>query len=207
MKFLLGNSLLGPITIAACVLNFVAQGIVLGVQGIAFFRYDANAHVLGFLFAGFGVGALAGAVVAQQATQKVPLQKLAAVAIVALPLPLFLLSPTTPWPVATIIIGAFAFFVPLVNAPIAGLVLVRTPAGASAEGGHRLHDHRDHGRPARLPRCRLPPAERRARLVLPRPPGLADDRQPRVRGRAATAARTLNRPTSRWSPSGAVLAR
>ena len=127
VKFLLGNSLLGPITIAACMLNFVAQGIVLGVQGIAFFRYDANAHVLGFLFAGFGVGALAGAVVAQQATQKVPLQKLAAVAIVALPLPLFLLSPTTPWPVATIIIGAFAFFVPLVNAPIAGLVLVRTP--------------------------------------------------------------------------------
>ena len=128
VKFLLGNSLLGPITIAACVLNFVAQGIVLGVQGIAFFRYDANAHVLGFLFAGFGVGALAGAVVAQQATQRVPLQKLAAVAVVALPLPLFLLSPTTPWPVATIIIGAFAFFVPLVNAPIAGLVLMRTPA-------------------------------------------------------------------------------
>jgi MFS family permease len=128
LKFLFGNSLLGSITIAACVINFVAQGIVLGVQGIAFFRYDADPHLLGFLFAGFGVGALAGAIVAQQATQKVPLQKLAAVAIVGLPLPLFLLSPTTPWPVATIIIGAFAFFVPLVNAPIGGIVLVRTPA-------------------------------------------------------------------------------
>jgi MFS family permease len=128
VKFLLGDPLLGWITVAACVINFVAQGIVLGVQGIAFFRYDANAHVLGFLFAGFGVGALAGAVVAQQATQKVPLPKLAAVAVVCLPLPLFLLSPTTPWPVATLIIGAFAFFVPLVNAPIVGLLTVRTPA-------------------------------------------------------------------------------
>jgi MFS family permease len=127
VRFLFGNSLLGSITIAACVINFVAQGIVLGVQGIAFFRYDANAHVLGYLFAGFGVGALAGALVAQQLTQKVPLLKLAAVAIVALPLPLFLLSPETPWPLATLIIGAFAFFVPLVNAPIAGVMLVRTP--------------------------------------------------------------------------------
>jgi predicted MFS family arabinose efflux permease len=127
VKFLLGDSLLGPITLAACVINCVAQGIILGVQGIAFFRYEQSAHILGFLLAGFGVGALAGAIVAQQATQKVPLLKLAAFAIVALPLPLFLLSPTTPWPVATVIIGLFAFFVPLVNAPISGVLLVRTP--------------------------------------------------------------------------------
>jgi predicted MFS family arabinose efflux permease len=127
VKYLLGDSLLGPITIAACVINFVAQGLVLGVQGIAFFRYDADARVLGILFAGFGVGALAGAIVAQQATQKVPLPKLAAVAIVAMPLPLFLLSPTTPWPIATLIIGVFAFFLPLVQAPITGLLTMRTP--------------------------------------------------------------------------------
>ncbi len=128
VKFLLADSLLGPIVIAACVINFVAQGIVLGVEGIAYFRYDANAHVLGFLFAGFGVGALAGAIVAQQATQKVPLLKLAAFGIVALPLPLFLLSPTTSWPVAVLILAAFAFFVPLVNAPVVGILTIRTPA-------------------------------------------------------------------------------
>jgi MFS family permease len=127
VKFLLGDSLLGPITIAACVINCVAQGILLGVQAIAWFRYDESAHVLGFLFAGFGLGALAGAIVAQQATQKMPLIKLAALAIVAMPLPLFLLSPTTPWPVATLIIAAFGFFVPLVNAPIVGLLTMRTP--------------------------------------------------------------------------------
>jgi MFS family permease len=128
VKFLLADSLLGPIAIAACAINFVAQGIVLGVQGIAYFRYDANAHVLGYLFAGFGVGALAGAIVAQQAAQKVPLLKLAAVGIVALPLPLFLLSPTTSWPVAVLILAAFAFFVPLVNAPVVGILTIRTPA-------------------------------------------------------------------------------
>jgi predicted MFS family arabinose efflux permease len=114
--------------IAACVINFVAQGIVLGVQAIDYFRYNASGHVVGILFAGFGLGALAGAIVAQQLTQKVPLLKLAAIAIVAMPLPLFLLSPTTPWPAATIIIAGFAFFTPLVNAPVIGILTVRTPA-------------------------------------------------------------------------------
>jgi predicted MFS family arabinose efflux permease len=104
LKFLFHDSLLGPMLVAACVLNFVAQGIVLGVQAIA------------------------GAIVAQQLTQRVPLLKLAAVAIVAMPLPLFLLSPTTPWPAAVIFIAAFAFFTPLVNAPVIGILTIRTPA-------------------------------------------------------------------------------
>ena len=128
LRFLLGDSLLGPVMISACVLNFVAQGIVLGVQGIAYFRYDANAHVLGFLFGAFGVGALCGALVAQQVTQKVDLLKLAAVAIVAMPLPLFLLSPRLPWQAALVVVGGFAFFTPLVNAPVIGMITVRTPA-------------------------------------------------------------------------------
>jgi len=54
--------------------------------------------------------------------------KLAAVAIVAMPLPLFLLSPSTPWPAATVIIAGFAFFTPLVNAPVIGILTSRTPA-------------------------------------------------------------------------------
>jgi len=128
LKFLLGDSLLGPMMIAACVINFVAQGIVLGVQGLAYFRYDADAHVLGFLFGAFGVGALLGALVAQQATQRMELTKLAAIAIVAMPLPLFLLTPSLPWGAAMVVVAGFAFFTPLVNAPVIGMLTVRTPA-------------------------------------------------------------------------------
>ena len=128
VKFLMHDSLLGPILIAACVINFVAQGIILGIQGIAYFRYDADAHVLGWLFGAFGVGALCGALVAQQLTQKVDLLKLSAVAIVAMPIPLFLLSPDLPWTLAILAVAGFGFFQPLVNAPIIGVLTVRTPA-------------------------------------------------------------------------------
>src|ERR1700757_600235 len=70
LKFLFGDSLLGPIMIAACAINFVAQGIVLGVQAIDILRYGKSGYVVAFLFAGFGVGALLGAIVAQQGTQQ-----------------------------------------------------------------------------------------------------------------------------------------
>jgi MFS family permease len=128
LRFLLGDSLLGPLVIAACMINFVAQGIILGVQGIAYFRYDADAHVLGFLFGSFGVGALCGALVAQKVTQRMALPKLAAIAIVAMPLPLFLLSPSLPWGAALVVVAAFGFFQPLVNAPVIGMLTIRTPA-------------------------------------------------------------------------------
>ena len=81
------DRLLGPIMIAACALNFVALGLEVGVQALAYFRYDGDAQVLGYLFGAFGVGALFGAVAAQRLTRTADLLKLAAVAIVAAPSP------------------------------------------------------------------------------------------------------------------------
>ena len=92
--------------------------------------------MLGFLFAGFGVGALAGAIVAQQVTQKVPLLKLAALAIVghaAAAVPALADDAVARRDGRSS--RAFAFFVPLVNAPIVGLLTRAHAGGASAEGG------------------------------------------------------------------------
>jgi predicted MFS family arabinose efflux permease len=114
--------------IAACAINFVAQGLIVGLQGIAYFRYDADAHVVGYLFGAFGVGALLGAITAQRLAATADLMKLSAIAIVAMPLPLFLLSMSMPWPAVMVVVGTFAFFSPLVNAPILGILTVRTPA-------------------------------------------------------------------------------
>jgi MFS family permease len=127
IRFLAHDPLLGPMLLCACLVNMVAQGLIVGINALAYFHYGANPHVAGFLFGAFGVGALLGAIVAQHVAQKVELLKLAAVAIALMPLPLWLLSIALPWAAAMVVLGAFAFFTPLVNAPIIGVLTVRTP--------------------------------------------------------------------------------
>ena len=127
LRFLANDRLLGPILLAACGINLVAQGLLVAVQGLAYFDYSQDAHVVGYLFGAFGIGALIGAIVAQSLTQKVDLLKLAAVAIVLMPLPLWLLAMPLPWGAAMVVLACFGFFTPLVNAPIIGVLTVRTP--------------------------------------------------------------------------------
>lgn len=127
LRFLFGDRLLGPLLLVACALNFVVQGLIVGVQVLAYSSYHENAHALGFLFGGFGVGALLGALAAQVLTQRVELTALSALAIVGMPLPLFLLAVAMPWPAAAVVLAAFGFFAPLANAPIFGVLTVRTP--------------------------------------------------------------------------------
>jgi MFS family permease len=128
MKFLMRDPLLGPMVIVACLINMVAQGLVVGMNTLAYFQYDGSARIAGFLFGAFGVGALGGALLAQQLAKKVDLLKLAAFAMIAMPLPLFLLAVAMPWGAVMAVVAAFAFFSPIVNAPIVGILTVRTPA-------------------------------------------------------------------------------
>ena len=126
LRFLRRDPLLGPLLLAACAINLFAQGLVIGVNALAYFTYD-SARVAGFLFGAFGVGALLGALTAQRLAAKVELLTLIAVAIVALPLPIFLLGIALPWGAAVAVVVGFAFFAPIVNAPIFGVLTVRTP--------------------------------------------------------------------------------
>src|SRR5439155_15154057 len=76
---------------------------------------------------------LASSVVVSQIARKVDLLKLAACAIAVAPLPLFLLAISMPWPVAALVVAAFAFFTPLINAPIISVLTVRTPEALRAK--------------------------------------------------------------------------
>ena len=127
LRFLARDRLLGPLLVAACALNFVAMGVIIGVQGLAYSVYHRDAHVVGFLFGGFGVGALLGALAAQQLASKADLMKMAAVAILAMPIPIYFLAISMPAAAATFVVGCFGFTAPLVNAPIIGILTVRTP--------------------------------------------------------------------------------
>ncbi len=126
LRFLRRDSLLGPLAVVSCALNLFVQGLMVGINALAYFSYDS--HVAGILFGGFGVGALTGAIVAQRLSQKGDLLRLAAVAIVLMPLPLFVLGAALPWVVVLVVVAAFSFFTPLVNAPVVAVLMVRTPA-------------------------------------------------------------------------------
>ena len=74
------------------------------------------------------LGIPAGSVIARLGAKRTMLVKLCAIGVVGLPLPIFLLATGLPWEAATIVIGGIGFFQPIVNAPILGILTVRTPA-------------------------------------------------------------------------------
>jgi MFS family permease len=127
LKFVVHDRLLGPTFAAAGVLNFVAQGLVATLPVLVFRRYEADAKIIGFLFAGFGAGALAGSVVASQLVRKFPLLRLTAIAILVMALPLWLLTISMPWWLVVLVLAAFGACAPLVNAPMIAVLTVRTP--------------------------------------------------------------------------------
>ena len=142
LRFLWRDPLLGPMLLAMCLINLFAQGLIVGINALAYFHYSANAHIVGFLIGGFGVGALLGALTAQRVVKTADLLKLAAVSIVAMPLPLFLLGISMPWAAAMVVLAAFGFFTPLVNAPLFGIHRRARPAHC-VEGDDRRDDRFD----------------------------------------------------------------
>jgi MFS family permease len=126
LRYLMRDSLLGPLLCVACVLNLVVYGLIVGINVLGYYQYS-SAHVTGFLFAAFGVGSLIGAVLAQQLVQKVDLLKLAAVGILMMPLPLWALGVKLPWELAVVVLGLFALGGPLVNAPVLGILTTKPP--------------------------------------------------------------------------------
>jgi MFS family permease len=127
LRYAIRDRLLGPTMLAAAVLNFVAQGLVATLPVLVFRRYGADAKIVGFLFAAFGAGALGGSALAAAVARKVPLLRLASLAIVAMALPLWVLAVDMPWPLVVVVLAAFGFCAPLVNAPLIAVLTVRTP--------------------------------------------------------------------------------
>ncbi len=127
IRYLARDRLLGPTLAAASILNLVAQGLIATLPVLVVRRYGADAKIVGFLFAAFGGGALVGSVIASQVVRKVPLMRVASVAILAMALPLWLLAVQMPWWLVIVVLAAFGLCAPLVNAPMIAVLTVRTP--------------------------------------------------------------------------------
>jgi predicted MFS family arabinose efflux permease len=90
-------------------------------------RYDANPHVLGWLFGALGGGALVGAVVALRVVRRVEPLAMTATCFLCQVGSVWLVALPAPWPVAVTGMACGGFFMSLVNSPMQALIMLRVP--------------------------------------------------------------------------------
>jgi predicted MFS family arabinose efflux permease len=127
IRFLLRDPVLRILAVTALFLNMFGQMLSVSLPVLAFEEFDESSKVAGAFFAAFGAGSLVGAILAVRLVPRFDPIRLGAVAIVALTVPLPLLG--LPLPAAAVIAVLFAssVFGPLVNAPLIGVLTMRTP--------------------------------------------------------------------------------
>jgi MFS family permease len=127
LRFLFRDPLLWRIGLAAVFLNMFGSALSAALPVLAFDEFGESSRVAGALFASLGAGALLGMVLAMKLMPRFKPLKLAAVGIVALPLPIWLLGLDLPLWATMAALFVSTIPQPLVNAPVIGLMTTRTP--------------------------------------------------------------------------------
>ncbi|HEV2592505.1 MAG TPA: MFS transporter [Gaiellaceae bacterium] len=133
VRYLARDKLLGPVTLTLIVLDGSANAISVAVPLLAFTHYHQDARVAGWIFMGFGVGAVIGSVVVVKLLDRVRPVRLAAVGMLLLPLPIWAVVAVPPWPAVLAALFVCGLVVPLVNAPMMGIITTRPPAALRAK--------------------------------------------------------------------------
>jgi MFS family permease len=132
-RYVLADSVLRRIIIAAVGYGLLVPFLVISLPILADIRFGANPHVAGWLLAAWGGGAVLGAFGVAPALQKVPPLTLGALGAVALAIPLWLLPIRQPVATIAAIMIVSGVFVPVLNAPLLGVLSVRPPAELRAQ--------------------------------------------------------------------------
>ena len=133
LRYLLRDRLLGPMLVTLVILDGSANALAAAVPLLAYTRYHRDPHIAGWIFAGFGVGAVIGSVIVMKLIDRFPPLPLACVGISGVALPLWAGVAHVPWPVVCAAIFLCGVFVPLINAPMMGILTTRPPAAIRAK--------------------------------------------------------------------------
>ncbi|HVW88574.1 MAG TPA: MFS transporter [Gaiellaceae bacterium] len=133
VRYLARDTLLGPLTLVTIILDGAANGIGVAVPLLAYTRYDRNPHVAGWIFTAFGIGALVSSLLVVKLLDRVAPLRLACVGMMAAPLPLWIVVAPVPWPVVGLAVVLCGLCIPLVNAPMMGMLTARPPAALRAK--------------------------------------------------------------------------
>jgi MFS family permease len=96
-------------------------------------KYDADPHVLGWLFGALGGGALVGAFVALRVVRHVQPLTMVAGAFVCQMTSMWALAVPAPWLVAAAGMASAGFFMSLVNSPMQAFTMLRIPRAVRAQ--------------------------------------------------------------------------
>jgi MFS family permease len=113
--------------VTVMVVNGLAMMLVSALPVLAYDEFDGSSKVAGAFFTAFGIGALVGTVVAMRVMGRYEPLRMAAVAFVALTLPLFALAFDLPLIGVMGVLALSSFFGPFVNAPLIMVLTTRTP--------------------------------------------------------------------------------
>ena len=127
IRFLFRDRLLRVLTITALFLNMFGQMLVVSLPVLAFDEFDESSTIAGLFFAAFGAGAVVGSILAIKLVPKFDPIRLGAVALVCLTIPIPLLGLPIPAGAVMLVLFVGSIFGPLVNAPLIGLLTMRTP--------------------------------------------------------------------------------
>lgn len=133
VRFLARDRVLGPMTVTVIFLDACAAAVFTSLPALAFLRFGEDVRVVGWLFAAFGIGALAGSLLAMKALERFAPLRLAGWSIVLAVLPIWLLVFTLPWQAVGLVMLVSGLFVPLVNGPAMGLLTTRPPEALRAK--------------------------------------------------------------------------
>jgi MFS family permease len=133
VRFILRDPLLAPLGLTALFLNMFGQMLGASLPVLAYEHYDGSSRIAGAFFAAFGGGAVVGSVAAMKLVPRYDPIKLGAASLVALVLPIWLLALELPAIGVMAALFASSVFGPLVNAPLIGVITMRTPAALRAK--------------------------------------------------------------------------
>ena len=127
IRFVLRDRLLRVLAVTALFLNMFGQMLAASLPVLAFDEFDGSSTIAGLFFAAFGAGAVVGSILAIKLVPRYDPIRLGAVALVCLTIPIPLLG--LPLPAGAVILVLFvgSIFGPLVNAPLIGVLTMRTP--------------------------------------------------------------------------------
>ncbi len=133
IRFLLRDRMLRVLGLTALVANGLGQMLIAGLTVLAYEDFGGSSRVAGAFFAAFGAGAVVGSVIAVRVVGRYEPLRLGAVSFVALTLPIFALALELPVAGVMAALALSSLFGPLVNAPLIGVITMRTPESLRAK--------------------------------------------------------------------------